>query len=90
MSRAYWLAVLERAVKTAVQVAVALLTTEATGVTDVEWQGLLSAVGLATLVSVLTSLGSIQLAPGDGPAAFGPEKVDEAPKDDRKAGGGTW
>lgn len=77
MSGAYWLATLERAVKTAVQTTLALLTTEATGITDIDWSGIGSAVGLATLISVLTSLGSIQLAPGDGPAAFGPEKIED-------------
>lgn len=72
----YVLATLERAIKTAVQVFLALVGTNATGITDVDWAGVGSAVALATLVSVVTSLGSIKLTPGDGPAAFGPETVE--------------
>lgn len=72
----YLLASLERAVKTAAQVFLALIGTNATGITDVDWAGVGSAVALATLVSVVTSLAGIKFAPGDGPAAFGPESVE--------------
>lgn len=72
----YLLATLERAIKTATQVFLALIGTNATGITDVDWAGVGSAVALATLVSLVTSLGGIKLAPGDGPAAFGPETVE--------------
>ena len=57
-----------RAVKTFAQSAVALITAQATGLLDVDWQALASVSGLAALVSVLTSLGGLPEAgtPGDG------------------------
>ncbi len=48
----------ERAVKTFAQSMVAVMTAGATGVLDVDWMNALSVSLLATLVSVLTSLGS--------------------------------
>ncbi|MGY0187127.1 holin [Lactococcus petauri] len=48
----------ERAVKTFAQSLAAVLTAGATGVLDVDWMNALSVSLLATLVSVLTSLGS--------------------------------
>lgn len=48
----------ERAVKTFAQSLAAVLTAGATGVLDVDWTNALSVSLLATLVSVLTSLGS--------------------------------
>lgn len=57
-----------RAVKTFAQSAVALITAQATGLMDVDWQALASVSGLAALVSVLTSLGGLPEAgsPRDG------------------------
>lgn len=48
-----------RAVKTFAQSAVALITAQATGLLDVDWEALASVSGLAALVSVLTSLGGL-------------------------------
>lgn len=48
-----------RAVKTFAQSAVALITAQATGLLDVDWQALASVSGLAALVSILTSLGGL-------------------------------
>lgn len=48
----------ERAVKTFAQAMVAVMTAGATGVLDVDWVNALSVSLLATLVSVLTSIGS--------------------------------
>ena len=72
----YALATLERAIKTAAQVFLALVTTNASGITAIDWAGVGSAVALAVVVSVVTSLGSIKLTSSDGPAAFGPESVE--------------
>lgn len=48
----------ERAVKTFAQSLAAVMTAGATGVLDVDWMNAFSVSLLATLVSVLTSLGS--------------------------------
>jgi len=73
----YLLAMLERAIKTAAQTFLALVATNATGITDVDWAAVGSAVALATVLSVVTSLASIKFTPTTGPAAFGPEQIKE-------------
>lgn len=68
-------AALIRAIKTAAQTAVALLTTGAVGILDVDWLAVLSASALAGIVSVLTSLTGLpeveptvtRLDPADAP-----------------------
>lgn len=57
-TRAFWLAVIERAVKTFAQSLAALLAADGLGLFDIDWAALLSAAGLTTLASVLTSFGS--------------------------------
>lgn len=52
-------AALVRAIKTAAQTAVALIGTNAVGVTDVDWLVIGSAALLAAIVSLLTSTGGI-------------------------------
>ena len=55
-----WLrAALIRAVKTMAQTAVALISTNAIGVTDVDWFAVGSAAVLAGIVSVLTSVAGL-------------------------------
>ena len=74
--KAYLLAMAERAIKTAAQTFLALVATNGTGITDINWPGVGSAVALATLLSLVTSLASIKLTSNpDGPAAFGPEQI---------------
>lgn len=59
-SRTWWGQAGERAIKTIAQTAVAGLTvTGVTGVLDVAWVTVLSASALAGLVSVLTSVATI-------------------------------
>lgn len=57
-TKTFWKDTAERAVKTFAQSLAAVLTAGATGVLDVDWMNALSVSLLATLVSVLTSLGS--------------------------------
>lgn len=52
----FWLDALERAVKTAAQTLIALVTTNATAVTELDWQEVGIATAVATGLSVLTSI----------------------------------
>lgn len=57
-TKTFWKDTAERAVKTFAQSMAAVLTAGVTGVLDVDWMNALSVSLLATLVSVLTSIGS--------------------------------
>lgn len=57
-TKTFWKDTAERAVKTFAQSLAAVLTAGVTGVLDVDWINALSVSLLATLVSVLTSVGS--------------------------------
>ena len=63
MDTSYWIRWIKaagiRAVKTVAQTAVALIGTNAIGVTDVDWIGVASGAALAGIVSLLTSLAGI-------------------------------
>ena len=63
MDKNYWIrwakAAGVRALKTVAQTAVALIGTNAIGVTDVDWIGVASGAALAGIVSLLTSLAGI-------------------------------
>lgn len=63
----FWMAVLERAVKTAAQAGIALF---AAGVTilDIDWQQGAAVVATATLLSVLSSIASVGVGKFDGPS----------------------
>ena len=74
MTKDYWLAILERAIKTAAQTFLASVGTTAT-LGGINWPVVGSTVAVATLLSLVTSLASLPLAK-PGPAAFGPESVD--------------
>ena len=63
MDKNYWIrwakAAGVRALKTVAQTAVALIGTNAIGVTEVNWYGVASGAALAGIVSLLTSLAGI-------------------------------
>lgn len=63
MNRNYWVrwfkAAGVRAIKTVAQTAVALIGTNAIGMTDVNWQAVASAALLSGIVSLLTSVAGI-------------------------------
>ncbi|MDN5667049.1 MAG: holin [Renibacterium salmoninarum] len=71
----FWRAAFDRAVKTMAQAALALISTGALGIVDVDWLQVLSVSALAGLVSVLTSLAGTGGIPGT-PQAL---KADPAP-----------
>lgn len=63
MNKEYWIrwvkAATNRAVRTVAQTAVALIGTNAIGITEVDWIGVASGAALAGVVSLLTSLAGI-------------------------------
>jgi hypothetical protein len=71
----YLKALAERATKTFAQTLVAALTAGATDLLSVGWVQALSVAGMATLLSVLTSIGSAGFG-NDGPSLAG-EKLEE-------------
>lgn len=63
MRKDYWIKWVKaagiRALKTVAQTAVALIGTNAVGITEVNWYGVASGAALAGVVSLLTSLAGI-------------------------------
>lgn len=58
MTMLFFKSLLERALKTFAQSALAVIGAGATNLLDVGWMQALSVAGLATLISILTSIGS--------------------------------
>lgn len=56
MSKQFWASTAIRAVRTVAQTAVALIGTNAVGISDVDWIGIASGAALAGVISVLTSI----------------------------------
>jgi hypothetical protein len=75
MNKAFIRAAAERAVKTFAQTLVAVLGIGLTDVLAVDWKAALSAAGAATLLSILTSLGS-DWATGSGPSLTNAEVIE--------------
>jgi hypothetical protein len=71
---AFWTMTLERAIKTFAQSLAALLGAKGLGLVDANWLPALSAAGMVALLSVLTSLASLQIGPVNTPSV-----VREAP-----------
>ena len=66
----FWKATAERAVKSFAQSLLAILSASSLGLLAVDWVVCLSTAGMATLLSVLTSIGSTRIGDGDDPAAL--------------------
>ena len=69
-SSACWSGAAERGVKTFAQALVAVIGVGAVGLLDVDWIGALSAALLATVVSVLTSIGNADFTSGQTPVVI--------------------
>lgn len=76
-SASFWRQSVERMIKTFAQTLITILGTSATGLLDVGWQQALSASGLATLLSLLTSIVSSGVGPDDGPSLVSTEPATE-------------
>lgn len=77
-TREFWVSTGERALKTFAQSLTATLIVF-TGVLEVDWVNSLSAAGLATVISVLTSIGSAGVGPDGSPSLVGepPQEPEE-------------
>ena len=72
----------ERAIKTFAQALAAFIAAGATGILDIDWKTALSVAGLATVASILTSLGNADFTAGDSaPVATIEPVVDDSPDD---------
>ncbi|MEV3857278.1 holin [Streptomyces sp. NPDC050095] len=60
---AFWQATAERAIRTFAQALAAVLVAGATNLLDVDWAAALGTAGLATLLAVLTAVGTAGIGP---------------------------
>ena len=67
-TKAFWAGTAERAVKTLAQSLIAVIGTGTLGVLDVDWLTALSVAGLATILSVLTSVAQPDFTAGEADA----------------------
>lgn len=67
-TRQFWTLTAERAVKTFAQALAAVLAASGVGLLSADWKVALSTAGMATVVSVLTSVASSGVGPADSPS----------------------
>jgi hypothetical protein len=65
---AFWVMTAERAIKSFAQSLTALLSAKGLGLVDANWLPALSAAGMVAVLSVLTSVASLQIGPRDDPS----------------------
>jgi hypothetical protein len=68
---AFWALTVERAIKSFAQSLTALLSAKGLGLVDANWLPALSAAGMVAVLSVLTSVASLQIGPRDNPSVVG-------------------
>jgi Putative lactococcus lactis phage r1t holin len=73
LSKNFWSKTGERAVKSFAQALVAILGANQVGLFEAHWLSALSAAGMATVLSVLTSVGGAGIGPADDPSLVGPK-----------------
>lgn len=74
-NRTFWKAATERAIRATAWCAGGLLGTNATGLLDTDWKGVLSAAGMAGVLSILGSIGTDAVT-GNGPSLTDAERLD--------------
>jgi Putative lactococcus lactis phage r1t holin len=75
LSRKFWLATLERAVRSFAASLASLLTASGTGLLETTWGEKFSVAGMAALVTVLLAIGGGTFGKGDGPSFTGEERL---------------
>lgn len=74
-TKEFWQATLERAIKTFAQSLAALLTGDAVGILDADWGQSASVAAMATILSILSSVGSSGIG-NSGPSLSHSEVLD--------------
>lgn len=77
-TKSFWIASLERAVKTFAQVLSAVLAADGFNLISADWVGTISTVVTAVVLSFLTSIASAKTGPEPSPALFGKEAIPAA------------
>jgi hypothetical protein len=78
-TKSFWLAAIERSVKTFAQAAGALIAGGGLGVLTVNWGDVFSVAALAAIASVLTSLVSAPIGPVGSPSVVQDDKAVDNP-----------
>jgi Putative lactococcus lactis phage r1t holin len=71
----FWIATLERAIRSFAASLASLLTAGGTGILDTDWGEKFSVAGMAAAVTVLLAIGGGTFGKGDGPSFIGEEKL---------------
>lgn len=79
----FWRFSSERAIKSFAQSLLAVLSVGGLGLLEVNWVTALSTAGMATLLSLLTSIGSAQVGPNDNPSVISASEPEPAPAPER-------
>jgi Putative lactococcus lactis phage r1t holin len=74
-SRTFWIATLERAIRSFAASLASLLTAGGAGILDTDWGEKLSVAAMATVVTVLLAIGGGTFGKGDGPSFVGEEDL---------------
>ena len=67
-TRRFWTLTAERMIKTFAQTLASVLVASGVGLFSAGWAAAVSAAGMAAVVSVLTSVGSLKIGPADSPS----------------------
>ena len=74
-TRRFWTLTAERMIKTFAQTLASVLVASGVGLFSAGWAAALSAAGMAAVVSVLTSIGSVKIGPADSPSMVPAEQT---------------
>lgn len=78
-TRRFWISTAERMIKTFAQTLASVLVAGGVGLFEAGWTAALSAAGMAAVVSVLTSVGSLKIGPEDSPSVVRAEPAPVTP-----------
>jgi hypothetical protein len=74
-TKVFWLATLERAIRSFAASLASILTADGTGILDTDWGQKLSVAAMASLVTVLLAVAGGAVGNGNGPSFTGIERT---------------